>query len=124
MARVIDDDATARLEALEDAEVAAAKERHKTRTTATTRFAAAVAKLADAETAWTAAQGEANEAKGTAVADLLDSGMKPSEVAELLGVDAKDLGALRAVVPAAPATDTATSTGAANGATPQSPADR
>ncbi len=87
MARVIDDDTTARLEALADAE-----ERHKTRSAATTRFAAAVAKLADAETARSTAQGEANEAKSTAVADLLDSGMEPAE--------------------------------SANGATPQSPAER
>ena len=121
MARVIDDDATARLKALADAEVAAAKQRHKTRSTATARFAAAVAKLADAETAWTAAQGEATEAKATAVADLLDSGMKPGEVAELLGIDTKEV---RAFKTAAPATDTTGPGASANGTDPQTPAER
>lgn len=121
MARVIDDDATARLKALADAEVAAAKERHKTRSTATARFAAAVAKLADAETAWSAAQGEANDAKATAVGDLLDSGMKPGEVAELLGIDTKEVRALKT---AASATDTAGTAESANGTTPQSPVER
>ena len=124
MARAIDDDATARLKALADAEVAAAKERHKTRSTAIARFAAAVAKLADAETAWSAAQGEANEAKGTAVADLLDSGMKPGEIAELLGIDIKEVRALKAAAPAASVTDTAGPAESANGTTPQSPVER
>ncbi len=124
MARVIDDDATARLKALADAEVAAAKERHKTRSTATARFAAAVAKLAHAETAWSAAQGEANEAKATAVADLVDSGMKPGEVAELLGIDTKEVRALKTAAPAASDTDTAGPAASANGTDPQTPAER
>ena len=124
MARVIDDDATARLKVLADAEVAAAKERHKTRSTATARFAAAVAKLADAETAWSAAQGEANTAKAAAVGDLLDTGMKPGEVSELLGIDTKEVRALKTAAPGASAPDTADPAESANGTDPQTPAER
>lgn len=103
MARAIDDDATARLKALADAEVTAAKQRHKTRSSAAARFTGAVATLADAETAWKAAQGEATTAKAGAVGDLLDTGMKPGEVAELLGIDTKEVRALKTATPGAPA---------------------
>lgn len=120
MARVVDDQATQRLKDLADAEVAAAKERHKTRTSAAGRFAAAEVKLAEAQTVWDAAQWEAVTAKAGAVADLVGSGMKPGAVAELLGVSPKDLRSLRSAGTTTSEANGAADVEATNGSSPPS----
>jgi len=76
-------------------EVAAAKERLAVRTAAARRFAASDAKLAEVRAALELAQGEATKAKGTAVDELLGSGMKPADVATLLDINAKELRTIR-----------------------------
>lgn len=121
MARVVDDQATQRLKDLADAEVAAAKERHRSRSTATASFAAAEVKLTQAASAWEAAQGEAVTAKAAAVTALIDSGMKPGDVAELLGIPAKQVRSLRASAPCNAETNEASDGGSTNGQTPHSP---
>lgn len=95
-----------RLKELADAEVAAAKERLTTRTGAAALFADAEARLLTARAAWEATQGEAATDKAAAVEQLVESGMKPVKVAELLGIDAKELRALRATTATRPAADT------------------
>jgi hypothetical protein len=95
-----------RLKELADAEVAAAKERLTKRTEAAARFASAEARLVAARTIWEATQGAAATDKAAAVEQLLDTGMKPAQVAELLGLDAKELRTLRATGANRPAAGT------------------
>jgi hypothetical protein len=87
------------LKKLAQAEMDAAKERLTRRTAAARNYASAAARLTDAAATWERIQGEATAAQANAVTELIDSGMKPAAVAELLAVDAKQLRALRATVP-------------------------
>jgi len=100
MARSADGTTEQTLKDLAAEEVAAAKERLAVRTAAARRFAAAEAKLAEARAALELSQREATKAKGAAVDEILDSGMKPGDVAKLLGIDAKELRAIRSAAQA------------------------
>lgn len=106
MARTRNDQTTQRLKEIAAHEAAEAKRRLNLRTTAARRFGAAAARLAEARTAWEAAQGETTEAKASAVADLLDTGMTTTDVSQLLGIDTKQLRALRAAAPTSDTGDT------------------
>ena len=50
-------------------------------------------------TTWALAREEATRRKGGAVESLINSGMKAAEVAELLGIEGKELRTLRAAAP-------------------------
>jgi hypothetical protein len=95
----VDDTTEARLKELAQAEMTRTKERLAKRTTAARDFATATAKIEAAATTWERIQGEAIVAKASAVTALIDSEMKPAEVAQLLGIDAKELRTIRAVAP-------------------------
>ena len=96
---------TERLKELADAEVAAAKERLSKRTEAAASFADAEARLLAGHAAWEAIQGEAATDKAAAVQQLVETGMKPAQVAGLLGIDTKELRAVRANGATRPAID-------------------
>jgi hypothetical protein len=96
----VDDTTEAQLKALADTEVAAIRERLRRRTAAARDFAAASARINEAAATWGRIQGEATTAKARAVKDLIDSDMKPAEVAQLLGLNAKELRAIRTTGPA------------------------
>jgi|ERR1035437_9769070 hypothetical protein len=76
-------------------EAAAAKERLKVRSKAAQQFGEATTRLTNAQETWELAQGGATRRKAGAVEDLINSGMKPAEVADLLGIDGKELRVLR-----------------------------
>jgi hypothetical protein len=65
-------------------------------------FFGAVARIAEAKTAWGRAQAEARRARGEAVEDLVGSGFQIDEVAELLGVSNRELRDLGAATRARP----------------------
>lgn len=99
MARVADDPTAKRLRELAAQEAADTKKRLASRTAAARRYAAASARLRLAQAAWEAARAETGEARSKAVEELIDSGMKPAEVAGLLDVEPRELRNLRAPAP-------------------------
>jgi ERCC4-type nuclease len=101
MARTVDDTTADRLKELADAEMAEAKQRLAKRTAAAKSYATAAAKLVEATKTWERIQAETTTAKAKAINDLLDSEMKPVQVAELLGLDQRELRAIRTTTPAA-----------------------
>ena len=88
-----------RLKQLAQAEAAAVKERLTKRTAAARDYGVAVARLAEAAVTWERIQGEVTMARAKAVADLLDSEMAAADVAKLLGLETKELRALRGAAP-------------------------
>jgi len=90
------------LKELARTEMAAAKDRLAARTAAARDYAKAAARLTDAASTWQRIQTEATAAQARSVAALIDSDMKPAEVARLLGIDTKQLRSLRTASPAPP----------------------
>jgi hypothetical protein len=100
MARTTTDDPIIeQLKKLAQAEATAAKERLAKRTAAARDFGAAAATRAEAQATWERIQGEVDAKQAKAVASLLDTDLKAAQVAELLGIEVKDVRMLRAVAP-------------------------
>jgi hypothetical protein len=109
MARRIDDPVADQLKKLAQTEASAARQRLAKRTTAARDFASATAMRAEGAATWERIQGEANLRQAKAIAALLDSDLKPTEVAQLLGINVREVRALKSAAPqAAPADNNAT----------------
>lgn len=89
------DPITEQLKKLAQAEATAAKERLARRTSAARDFAAAAATRAEAQATWERIQGEVDAKQARAVVALLDADLKAVQVAELLGIEVKDVRALK-----------------------------
>ncbi len=93
---------TRRLRELAAQEAAVTKQRLATGTAAARLFFGAVARLAEAKTAWGRAQAEARRAQAEGVVGLVGAGLQLGEVAELLGISNRELRSLGATTPARP----------------------
>ncbi len=96
MARTSEDPITEQLRKLAQTEAAAAKERLSKRTAAARDFAGASATRLEAVAAWERIQGETHLKQAKAVAALLDSDLSAADVAQLLGIDQREVRTLKA----------------------------
>jgi len=91
---------SAQLAELAEAEAATLRERHKAREAAVRRYEAARARIEQAERSLSAGRDE----QAAAVTELLSTGLEPTAVARLLGIDARRVREARAAKrPASPA---------------------
>ncbi len=92
------DPITEQLKKLAQAEATAARERLAKRTSAARDFASAAAGRAEAQANWRRIQGEVDAKQSKAVAAVLDTDLKAAQVAELLGIDVKDVRTFKTAV--------------------------